>query len=56
MVAFTKVTAKNDADQDVHYRAPGGTTSTLCGLKIDKEVTRGQVTCYRCHQFAGGNL
>jgi hypothetical protein len=52
---FEKVKAEQDADQDVHLKGPGSTGSTLCGMKAAGSAT-GEVTCYRCHEFARGNV
>jgi hypothetical protein len=53
---FVKVKANNDVDKDVHYRAPSNLKATLCGMKIAGLSTEGEVTCYRCHQFAVGDI
>jgi hypothetical protein len=48
------VTAENDMEQDVHYSAEGS-DKTLCGLKSAATSSR-ELTCYRCHQFAVGDV
>lgn len=55
MDGFKKVTAINDVEKDVHYLSPGTPGTTLCGSKSAGSAT-GEVTCYRCHQFAVGDL
>ena len=53
---FVKVKANNDVDKDVHYRASNNLKATLCGMQIAGLSTEGEVTCYRCHQFAVGDI
>lgn len=55
MEGFKKVTAQNDVEQDVHYLAEGSSDKTLCGLKSAGSSSR-ELTCYRCHQFAVGDV
>jgi hypothetical protein len=55
MDGFKKVTAVNDVEKDVHYLSQGTPDTTLCGLKSAGAAT-GEVTCYRCHQFAVGDI
>jgi hypothetical protein len=55
MDGFKKVTAVNDVEKDVHYLSQGTPDTTLCGLKSAGSTT-GEVTCYRCHQFAVGDI
>jgi hypothetical protein len=52
---YTRVTAQNDVDQDVHLRSSANQKSTLCGMK-PSEVTTRDVTCYRCHRFSVGDI
>jgi hypothetical protein len=56
MERLIKVTAANDVAKDVHYRASGTQDKTLCGMSTAGAVAQGEVTCYRCHQFAVGDL
>ncbi len=53
---FVKVKANNDVDKDVHYRAPSNLKATLCGMQIAELSADGEVTCFRCHQFAIGDI
>ena len=54
--SYVKVKALNDVDKDVHYRGSATPNTTLCGMKTAPRTTEGPVTCYRCHQFATGDL
>jgi hypothetical protein len=56
MERFVKVRALNDVDQDIHFRASTTPNTTLCGMTTAPESVEGSVTCYRCHQFASGDL
>ncbi|HEV3187152.1 MAG TPA: hypothetical protein VGZ04_03795 [Acidimicrobiales bacterium] len=56
MDSYVKVKALNDVDQDVHYRGSATPNTTLCGMRTAPLTTEGPVTCYRCHQFATGDL
>jgi ethanolamine ammonia-lyase small subunit len=52
---YTRVTAENDVDKDVHLQSSGNLSSTLCGMRPGAVTTR-DVSCYRCHQFSVGGL
>ena len=54
--SYVKVKALNDVDKDVHYRGTATPNTTLCGMQTVPLTTEGPVTCYRCHQFATGDL
>jgi hypothetical protein len=56
MAAFVKVSAKNDVDKDVHYLASGGADKTMCGMEVADVSVKGEMSCYRCHQFASGGI
>jgi hypothetical protein len=56
MAAFVKVSAKNDVDKDVHYLASGGAGKTMCGMEVADVSVKGEMSCYRCHQFASGGI
>ena len=56
MERFVKVKALNDVDKDVHYRGSDTPKTTLCGMQTAPFAVEGPVTCYRCHQFASGDL
>ncbi|HVA53319.1 MAG TPA: hypothetical protein VNF05_07370 [Acidimicrobiales bacterium] len=56
MERFVKVKALNDVDKDVHYRGSATPKTTLCGMQAAPLAVEGPVTCYRCHQFASGDL
>jgi hypothetical protein len=53
---YVKVKALNDVDKDVHYRGSTTPATTLCGMQTAPDTANGPVTCYRCHQFATGDL
>jgi hypothetical protein len=55
MERYTRVTAQNDVDQDVHLQSSQNQSSTLCGMKPGEATTR-DVTCYRCHRFSIGDI
>jgi hypothetical protein len=55
MDRLEKFTAVNDVDGDVHYVRTSNTRATLCGMVPAASVDR-DVTCYRCHEFALGNI
>ncbi len=55
MERYTRVTAQNDVDQDVHLQSSQNQSSTLCGMKPGESTTR-DVTCYRCHRFSIGDI
>ncbi|HUY16083.1 MAG TPA: hypothetical protein VMV11_00840 [Acidimicrobiales bacterium] len=56
MDSYVKVKALNDVDKNVHYRGSATPDTTLCGMQAAPLVVEGPVTCYRCHQFATGDL
>jgi hypothetical protein len=56
MEQFVKVQALNDVDKDIHYRGSATPSTTLCGMQTAPLSVEGSVTCYRCHQFACGDL
>jgi hypothetical protein len=56
MAALVKVSAKNDADKDVHYRAPGSGDKTMCGMEVAEAPVKGEMSCHKCHQFASGGI
>jgi hypothetical protein len=55
MERLEKFMAVNDVDGDVHYVRTSNTRATLCGL-VPAASSNGEVTCYRCHEFALGNI
>lgn len=54
--SYVKVKALNDVDKDIHFRGSATPNTTLCGMQTAPLTTDGPVTCYRCHQFATGDL
>jgi hypothetical protein len=56
MERFVKVAALNDVDQDTHFQREGAKNTTLCGLPTNGTVVTSEMSCYRCHQFASGDL
>ncbi|HEV3267819.1 MAG TPA: hypothetical protein VGZ68_05405 [Acidimicrobiales bacterium] len=56
MDSYVKVKALNDVDKDIHFRGSATPNTTLCGMQTAPLTTDGPVTCYRCHQFATGDL
>ena len=55
MDGFKKVTANNDVEKDVHYLSDATPGKTMCGLE-SAGLASGEMTCYRCHQFAAGDI
>lgn len=53
---LVKVMARNDVDQDVHFQHATGPETTLCGMTSAGTPVERDVTCYRCHQFAIGDI
>lgn len=56
MDSLTKVKAKDDFYDAVHYRRSANTESTLCGLKVTGARAVGDVSCLSCRQFAAGEF
>lgn len=56
MERYVKVKALNDVDKGIHYRGSATPNTTLCGMQTAPLAVEGAVTCYRCHQFATGDL
>lgn len=52
---YERVKAVVDANQYVHYKVPGDSRSTLCGMKAAGPA-QADVSCYQCHEFARGNI
>jgi hypothetical protein len=55
MERLEKFMAVNDVDGDVHYVRTSNAKATLCGMTPAASAER-EVTCYRCHEFALGNI
>jgi hypothetical protein len=55
MERLEKFMAVNDIDGDVHYVRTSNTRATLCGM-VPAASSSGEVTCYRCHEFALGTI
>jgi hypothetical protein len=53
--AYEKVKAEVDANQYVHYKVPGDSGNTLCGMKA-AGPTEADVSCYECHVFSRGDF
>lgn len=56
MADLVKVSAKNDVENEVHYRALGSADKTLCGMDVADGPLKNEMSCARCHQFASGKI